>query len=198
MASQVEICNIALNHLGTKTIASINENTEQAVRCNLVWNSIRDTVLRDHPWGFARTVETLSLLSDESIPGWDYLYAYPTNCIKIRKIYADPNDYNPLPTEYREFKSPDTNQKSLATNITPAYCEYTYKVTDTTQYDSKFVEAFGYRLAAELAKVLTANFDLSVKMLQIYSATISDAKRLDQEEEHIEDDKESSFESARG
>ena len=48
--SSTDICNLALLHLGKQPIADINEASETARRCKLVYNHTRDTVLRDYPW----------------------------------------------------------------------------------------------------------------------------------------------------
>lgn len=197
MSTQVGIVNRALNYLAAKTISSMAEAVEQAVRANLIYDDVRDAVLRDHEWGFATKINTLSELADETIPGWDYLYTYPASCLKIRKVYADGESPKPEPIEYREMLSPDTLQKVIVANENPAYAEYTYKITDTTVYDPKFVEALALKLASELSKSLTGNIDNSVKFLQLYQVAISDAKRLNKEESNYNIKKESTYLEAR-
>ena len=197
MSSQVEICNRALNLLATKTITALSDNTQEAIRCNLIYNTARDGVLRDHPWGFARASGTLAILSDETVNGWDYLYVYPTKCLKILNLFEDSDNRNADGIEWKEYMSPTTKQRSIATDISPAYVEYIYQVTDTTQYDQKFVEALSFKLASELAKPLTGNMDAGIKFMQMYSAIISDAKKHDSEESNFKESRDSSYLTAR-
>jgi hypothetical protein len=53
MASDVAICNTALNRLGANTITSFTENSKEARLCNAEYEGIRDQVLRSHPWNCA-------------------------------------------------------------------------------------------------------------------------------------------------
>ena len=56
MASEVDICNLALSHLGdTATIASLDppEGSAQAEHCARFYPIARDSLLEMHAWGFA-------------------------------------------------------------------------------------------------------------------------------------------------
>ena len=53
--SAVSISNMALGHLGSKPIASIDENTQGARYCKIFYDVTRDETLRDFPWNFAET-----------------------------------------------------------------------------------------------------------------------------------------------
>ena len=67
--SKTDICNKALTYLGVKTIATITENSQQALRLNYIYETTRDAVLREFDWGFARTIETLNRISGETLTG---------------------------------------------------------------------------------------------------------------------------------
>jgi len=53
--SSVGIANIALSKIGAQRIVSFSENTENARLLNAIYGTIRDEVLRAHPWNFAIT-----------------------------------------------------------------------------------------------------------------------------------------------
>ena len=59
MATQVDICNLALRRLGASEITTITEGTKNADHCNAFWTYILDEVLEDYSWGFARKTVTL-------------------------------------------------------------------------------------------------------------------------------------------
>jgi hypothetical protein len=200
--SQVDIVNKALVYINVSGISAMTESTESAEKASAIYDSTLDEVLRDHAWGFATVIETLAELSDETPTGggWAYLYAYPSQAVKIRKLYSETGSTHPESVEYREMRSPTTGTRSLATNITPAYCEYTYRVTDPNGYDPKFIEALSLKLAAVLSRTLTGNEGLVNDLLQKYLSSVSEAKRQDLNERKVDTttDRVSSYVSARG
>jgi len=62
VGSSVGISNIALSKIGAQRITSFSENTENARLLNAIYGTIRDEVLRAHPWNFAikRTAPALA------------------------------------------------------------------------------------------------------------------------------------------
>ena len=197
MISKVDICNKALGLIGAKTISSLTEATEQARRCNAVYDFVRQEVLRDHQWGFAGIIDTLAQISNETVPGWDYLYIYPATCLKMRKVFENTEDTNPDQVEWREILSPTTKQKAIVANISPAYAEYTLDVTDPNLFDAQFIGALALRIAAEVAHPLKGSTDMAKEMLGNYLAAVSDAKKNNAMEKNIPAKKKSSYIDAR-
>ena len=176
MQTKVDICNLALVRLGAKRINSLDENTPSAKNCSLFFDQIADIVLREHSWSFATKNQSLGLIADESVIGWDYLYKFPADCLAPRRIY---NAETVGLTERQEFKamqSPATGSVVIAAKISPCYLEYTAKIADVAMYDSSFVDALAWRLAAELAHPLMGNADAGMKFLQIYERVLINAK----------------------
>jgi len=197
MISKVDICNKALNLLGTKSITSLTESSEQGRRCNMIYDSVRTTVLRDHHWGFAGITETLAQISDETVPGWDYLYKYPAKCLKIRKVFENTEDPKPDQVEWKEVLSQTSQQRAIAASISPAYAEYTYDVEDPNLYDPKFIDAFALKLAYELAHALIGSLDKAKEFFNAYLVSISDAKMHNAGEKNVPAKKTSSYLDAR-
>jgi hypothetical protein len=181
MSSIVEICNLALNHIGAKSITSLDEASESARKCKLVYEPLRDSVLRGSAWNFATAIEQLAPL-DEEVPGWNFLYTEPNRCLKIRKIFNETSLSDPRPVDHKLMLSPDTKTKSIATNLELAWCEFTYKVTDPNVYDPQFIEALSYRIGASLAQSLAGNIQLGQALLQM-SMSISDKAVLENSKE---------------
>lgn len=110
MSSVTQICNLALQKVGTRsTIADLTEDSNEARNCNLVYETTRDEVLGMAFWNCARNTLTLSVL--KSVPGtptnpsapsspvwipdwppppWMFEYAYPTDCIQMRYLVPQP------------------------------------------------------------------------------------------------------------
>lgn len=107
MTANVDIANRALSSVGTRsTIASLGENSNEAIQCNLLLEPLRDELLRMAPWNCGTNWENLSLIcaapgtpenptAGSSVwekgippPPWSYEYAYPSDC--LRPIYIVP------------------------------------------------------------------------------------------------------------
>lgn len=174
--SIVQICNIALNHIGQRQITALNENTQSSRACSLVFDTVRDSVLREHTWNFATVMEQLAPISGESVPVWDYLYTYPPKCLFVRKVFNSSTSDDQLPDEHKEMLTPVTKQKCIATNVETAWIEYTYQVTDPNLYDGAFIDALTYRLAASLAQNIAGNNALAKDMLSFYERIMDRAK----------------------
>lgn len=103
MSSEVDVCNLALANIGTRsTIAALTEDSNEARACNLWYATTRDEVTGMAFWNFARKTVNLSLIKsapgtptnpsatgtawtpDWPAPPWLYEYAYPSDCIQMR------------------------------------------------------------------------------------------------------------------
>lgn len=203
MASQVEICNLALTHIGVKSISSMTEPSEPARKLNLVYPTARDAALRAHDWSFASQEVALAEVANESVLAWDYLYKYPASCVAVRELYnpnmigggpepltrfdaelgfARDRSTTRVPIKFQELLSPQSNQKAIGTNLPSAYARFTFQVTDPSLYDASFVTAFSYLLASMLAQHLAGNPDLGKGLYAIASQLISEAGRQNKSE----------------
>lgn len=111
MVSQVSICNRALSQVGTRSnISAMNENSNEAQQCSLLYQPTVEELLQMAHWNFARKTETLSLL--KSAPGtptnptpaqvwtsaypsppWLYEYAVPSDCLQMQMIVPQMQAY---------------------------------------------------------------------------------------------------------
>lgn len=103
MSSEVDICNLALGHLGdTANVTSINppERSVQAQLCARFYPIARNTLLEMGSWGFAtKRARLAALATNPTAQGtndwgtWQYAYAQPSDCINaISVISADAID----------------------------------------------------------------------------------------------------------
>ena len=74
MPSVVDIANQALNIIGANTISALDENSKPAVVINQRYDSIRDSVFREHPWNCLMARSTLA--RDTAAPDFGYTYQY--------------------------------------------------------------------------------------------------------------------------
>lgn len=116
MASEVTICNRALQAIATRTqISSLTEESVEARNCNLIYADTRDEVLGMAFWNFTTKTNYLSVMKQApGTPGgvtsasqwstlfppppWLYQYAEPEDCIQSRQVIQQPiNAYVGVP-----------------------------------------------------------------------------------------------------
>ena len=172
MTSKVEIVNIALSRLGADSINTLTEATEGARQANLLWNSVRDLVLRDFPWNCATKTGILAQVADYTHPEWEYIYQSPAESVYARRIFNGGSKAKKDPEEFRVTISPSGTSKIILARIPGAYLEYTARITDPNLYDGLFVDALAWRLGAEMAMPVTGNAAYMEKFLEAYRQSL--------------------------
>lgn len=206
MASEVDICNVALGHLGdSATVASIDppEGSAQAEHCARFYPIARDSLLERHAWGFATTRAKLALLENTRTE-WDYCYAYPSNVIKIISVLPNnaTDDYGVslgaasdvayFPQPYSCEVDGDGN-RVIYTDQKEAVLRYVRSVTDTTTFSPLFTITVGWELAAMLAGPVikgeagAAEAKRCMQMVQFWlnQAMVSDANQSKGTRPHV-------------
>lgn len=151
MASEVDICNLALSHVGDEAnITSLDEASAQAQHCKRFYPIARDALLALGNWSFSTTRANLALMAEVPLIGWQYAYAQPSLCVNILGIYAQGATSDESVVEFDRETAADGAIVILC-NQQDAVIRYTRTITDTTLFPSLFVEALGWMLAASLA-----------------------------------------------
>lgn len=172
-----DICNLALHHLGIQPIGDISDGTPEANACQVYFNPCRDDVFSEHKWPFATAQISLQQLT-ATVKGWSYVYGYPVNIARVWNVYNEATACKKEQQEFDKVYIVDQQVIALVSNLPSALCDATYIVEDPTIWDSKFVMAFSRRLAAELAKSLTGDDQISTGQMTIYTGMINEAKRI--------------------
>ena len=173
MTNKINICNQALANLGKAAIAALDNSSESARQCARFYDRALATALRDYPWQFARKQESLALLT-KTVDGWDYLYAYPASCVKVRRIYTAEN-YDLFGGEGYDLFNVDGAQ-TIACNVAQAKAEFTGLVTDPALFDSQFEACLVFALAGDIAMPLTGDLKRRQAMLQLYAQALPSAQ----------------------
>lgn len=172
VSSPADVVNLALRRIGYKgSVGNLYDGSEAAKDALDIYGQTRDQLLRQGDWGFAERNITLTLLKSAPVGGyipptvwstaypplpWLFEYSRPTDCLKIRSVKSVPlfvPNFDPQPQLYTE-----ANDNALAPpaqvilcNIAAAVLTYTGQVTDPTNWEPDFVEAFAAALARRLA-----------------------------------------------
>lgn len=161
--SAVDICNLALSRIGVlQQITSIDppDATPAGLACAAVYTLCRKELMHDFPWPFASKYAELALLATDPNEEWTYAYAYPSDCLRIRRLTSsndptrtspswDREDTNPYPFPY-EIGYID-GQTVIYTDLQAAWCKYTFDMEDTNPWTPEFANILAWRLAVDLA-----------------------------------------------
>lgn len=187
MTSEVQICNMALVAIkSSATVTSIrpSDGSEEARYCALLFDDVRDEVLRAADWNFARRYRTLSLSTDDAQGLWDYQYVYPSDCLVIREITKDVTTADPIP--YETALDAAGSSRVILTDREAAAIRYTAKVTDPELFDATFSRALAYRLAVDLTMPLTGDSSILSVVSDLFSQTINMAMTQNANEGHVD------------
>lgn len=172
----VDVCNLALSHVGAFPIQSINEATKEARECKRLYLTAKDATLEAFDWGFARKEKALGELSGSGVTrsGWDYSYEWPSDCIIPRRIYNSADKFKKI--DFEIGVSDDLNKRLILCNEEDAILIYTAAVSNANLFTPTFKEALGYRLASELAFPLRAKQDLKATLFREFLLKIGAAQ----------------------
>lgn len=168
MPSVVQICNMALTHIGAEAlVASIDppDGSVEAGYCATFYSVARQEALElgTFKWGVTRVA--LALASTNPSTTWAYAYARPSNCLdplrvlptSLLEVDAWPADRRPelVPTNaaYSERAGAEFEIEGdlILTNEPDAVLVYKVDVTDTTKFSASFASALSMLLASYIA-----------------------------------------------
>jgi hypothetical protein len=179
MPSVVDICNEAMDLLGAATITSLTENSKEARLCNRRFETVRDAVLRSHPWNTAVTRAEIARDSTAPAFGFTYQYTMPTDpyCLRVLSFWNSNVD-NEVAAYDSQVMYKIEGRKILSNEGT---CKITYigRVTDTEQFDPMLSNTIAHRLAAETAYAITGSTTVAQQMQALYEQRLREARSMD-------------------
>lgn len=172
MASQPDICNLALVNLGqSPDITSINppDGTKYAAAAAQFYPIALDKILGDACCLFSIRIDSLNSVSDTPPAAWGYAYALPSLMVK--------------PLMLQDAEQPDPNigidymimDGILYCNSSDVVMRYVYRNTNTAEYTNAFVIAFGALLAHFLAAPVTKDPNMSAYWMKMYQSYLAAA-----------------------
>ena len=174
MPSETDIANRALSLLGQPPLVALDDGTANARALGVHFETVRDTLLRSHPWAFATARAELSALADAPPFQWAHEYPLPADCLRLLTLNGNDCD------DYRDAY--EIEGKSLLCNSSTAQITYIRRVTDTGQFDASFADAFAKSLAEAVALVITGSPADESRMEKRAQEAIEDAALADARE----------------
>ena len=177
MATDIDICNLALSHFGARPINSFNDGSDAGRLCGVFYEQTLDEVLRAHPWNFAIKRTTLSRLADAPVYKYAYAFQLPQDYIRVLSI-------NKLNVYDESHHYEIEKGRELLTDYPEVLLRYVYRMTDTTKFDDIFIEALSLKLASKLSTSLSEEAGMSGQMLSEYKMLLEPlAKFVDASED---------------
>jgi hypothetical protein len=171
MPSEVDICNLALQRLGAKTITALTDDSVNARECNRVYAHARDSELRAHPWSFAR--KRAQLAASSTAPAFEYARAFdlPSDFLRL------------LPNNGRlgQVVQDDLQIESgqiLTNDGAPLNIIYIARITDPNTFDQGFIDLLVARVAFDLCEKITQSTNKFEVMNLQYQEAKATARRV--------------------
>ena len=155
VTSPTFICNLALDLISDETVVNVEEPTSDIEEtCNRHYSAIRQALLRDYTWNFAKATAILTPSGDVT-PEFEYSYAFklPNDFLRFRSAGSNESvtTLRGLTIDY------DIVNGYIYANADSLRLKYIKDETVVVKFDSLFVELFQHKLAIRLAYALTSD-----------------------------------------
>ena len=171
--TSVEICNLALAHLGEAPITALDTSTAASRACVATYEPVRDEVLRSHRWNFAAKRAALTQGTTPAF-GWGYSYTLPNDCLRVWQVNGAAEG---------ESKDWVIEGRAILSDADTCTLLYGARVTDVSLWDALFVQALGLRLAMQLSEIIRGTTGKTAELQAQYErVTAPLARRIDANE----------------
>lgn len=177
MATEVDICNLAIANLGgTASVTSISppDGSAAAAHCSRFYPIARDAALERHTWGFASRRTSLALHSEDPPGGWAYRYVWPNLGIRIARLIDPARDREDIDIPYAVETAAD-GTKTILCDVEYAEVLYVFQQTDTSKFSPLFVTSLSFLLASYISGPATKSAEKRQEMLKAYELELSKA-----------------------
>jgi len=192
-ASEITLCNMALNLIGEPEIAAGDSGTTIYTRCEGLLDHARDEITMRHPWNEATKRVKIVEQAQQPISDYDYKYALPSDCLRVWKVDENwetdyrvegsyllcnvgtyPDDWEADTYYYVGDKvvNNDITFECIAAHYSDANDDEPGSGTNTDTYWKNFVTSDGTNADAWLTSTAYTIGDLVVNDTVIYECTL--------------------------
>lgn len=177
ITSPVDICNMALSHLGQRDVQNIASPTSDSERVCALWYDVtRQGLLREYVWRFAKARKTISRVGSGEFD-WTSAYQLPNDFLRLLSINGE--------REVFQTQHYDVEGRNLLLNGNNPSIDIRY-VRDNTnvgEWDPLFKIMLSYKLAMAMAykftlkKGLTEDLSKRIAECEPKAATVNAQER---------------------
>lgn len=168
MTTSVSICSNALLMLGAQPINDMGEDLDRARIAANLYPSVRDDMLRSHPWNCA--VKRVVLSPDTVSPAFGYAYQFrlPSDWLRTLSV----GDYG----AEIDFRS---EGRMLLADDDPLKLRYIFRNENESTWDAMLVQCMTLAMAARMAYAITQSASLESTRLQELQMALKRARAAD-------------------
>lgn len=174
-ASAVSICSNALIDVGAQTISSFDEEGDRVTIVANRWESVRDAVLRSHPWNCA--VKRVILAPDVDTPAFDFAYQFALPGDWLRTLSVGERG------EEVDFK---VESGKILCDAASLYLRYIWRNDNPATWDAMLIEAMTKAMAAAIAYPITQSAALAQKKEEELAMFMRQARAVDGQDDPAE------------
>lgn len=163
-ATDVSICSNALLLLGQKPISTL---AESSLAENL-WPTVRESVLRSHPWNCAVKRRILAPAAEAPEFDWGYKFLLPEDWLRTLQV-----------GEYQREIEYQSEGRYLLADVDALPLRYIAANADVASWDTLLVNAATYGMAAAMAYPVTSSASLAQVMEQKLQLALREARTID-------------------
>lgn len=176
---KVTICNFALDFIGQRRIASLDEDSVSAQLMRLYYDEALRTVLSEHNWNFAQQRRLLNRVPVD--PTWEpvhkFAYNYPIDAIRVIGIKTP---YGKISKSFDIANHID--RTVIYSNIPDAVAVYIAKIEDTNRFSPQFIQALARKIQCLTTVAITKSLDTAQLAEEMYRVELSRAMQADSRE----------------
>jgi len=209
MVSKVDICNLALQNIGAKSITTLTDGTVEATECNLRYDTVRRSILELHPWNFAIKRAALNKLSTSPAFGADNQFGLPSDLVRMFateeqtdfiNFGSNFNGYLTISNqtsfsradEYKLEIAP-TGEKVLLSDDAAKNIIYVFDQEDVAKFAPMFVELLAKALGAAIAYKVTNSRTMASAEKQEFTDMLRSSKTVDAQQGTFERTEQSTY-----
>jgi hypothetical protein len=209
VATKLDVWNLALSFLDSSIqVQSENDTSTAAGLCKRFYRFARRRVLEKCYWDFATKTPALALILDQTTiaqnaviyPGWRYVYARPTDCVKLLAVTTafglrtnpfmvfwwrlsllgtSGAAWGPFLPPYVEridqVATPANQSINILTDQDQAYAAYVTDVENVNLWTQNFMECVAWNMAVPIAGPLSANAAAKQNAIKMAELSITSA-----------------------
>ena len=189
--SKIAIVSMALGRIGAPKITSLADGSVAANQADLVYDMVRDEVLEAADWNFATVRAALSQSTTAPAQGYDFAYPLPADFLRLATDKADDPRVYPSDVPYT-IEALNDGTKCLFTGYDNTagdlYIRYARREANQALWSASFINAFAWRLGAELAAVIAESRSKRADALEMYGQAIQAAVGLSRSGDSLTDE----------
>lgn len=168
-ATAVSICSNALLMLGAETINDLQEDSSRARLCANLYETVRDEMLRAHPWNCA--IKRVQLAPDAERPAFGYASRFTLPGDWLRTLTLEGGaDYC-------------VEGRAILCNAQALNLRYVFRNTIESTWDATLVHIMTLAMAARVAYAITQSTSMEQSRMQELDFALRRARAIDGQED---------------